>query len=168
MKRLNVIQLLINAIFILFVVMVGNRLYVYPIGMIREQILPYGLDFSKEENTLLVKAFASVEIVLILIFVLAIFLLRSTIKYFLDKNYFAPKVSKHFISAGYLFVFLGVSNFIFKKMIGLFIDFGYPLSFIQGLNGNDIFMIFIGLFFIFISKAFFQAKAMQQENDLTI
>jgi Protein of unknown function (DUF2975) len=168
MKKLNIIKLLINTTFILFIVVVVNRIFKYPIAMIREKGAPYGFDFSREENTWVAKIFASTEIILILLFVLAIYFLKSTVKYFVDKNYFAQKVSKHFIRAGYLFIFLGVSNFIFKKLIGVFLDFGYALTIMQGSDGNDIFMIFIGSFFVFISKAFFQAKEIQQENDLTI
>lgn len=168
MKKNSVLELFIKAVFVLFVILVMYRIYIYPIGLIQEKEMPYGFSFSTEENIWMVKIFASVEIVLMLAFVLAFYLLQRTVKYFISKNYFAQKVSKNIILSGALFVALGFSSFLFKISLGLFANFGYLVSNIQGSYGNDIFMIFVGLFLIFIGKAFFEAKQLKQENDLTI
>ena len=168
MTRKKILKLLIQGIFWMFTFLVVKRIYDYPMGPILEKKSPYGFDFSKEENLWMMKIFASVEIILMMTFVLAFYFLQSTVKNFITKDYFVKKVSKNFVIAGYLFVVLGVSSSLFKVSFILFADFGYTLSYIQGSYGNDFFMVFVGLFLVFISKAFFQAKQQKQANDLTI
>ena len=167
-NKKNILRRLIQGVFWVFALLVVKRIYVYPMALILEKESPYGFDFSREENYWIMKIFASVEIILMLTFVLAFYLLQSIVKNFINKNYFTQRVSKNFVLAGYLFVVLGGLSFIFKMSLGLFADFGYTVSHIQGSYGNDVFMVFVGLFLVFISKAFFQIEQLKQENDLII
>jgi len=173
MKELKLFQWFINAAIVVFVLAVSKYLYEYPIAILMEKASLYGMELSNEGNTILVKVLAFIKIIIVLMFVQAINFLRLTMKCFLTKNYFENRITVYFRKAGYLIVTVGLLSYIFTlaflKFRDVFlIDFRFALILAEDHFFNPIFSIFIGLFFVIVSSAFANAKAIKQENDLTI
>lgn len=99
-----------------------------------------------------------------LLFVRAVYLLKSTLKDLSEGNYFSDLVIKHFKKIGKLILICGLSYAMFKFVARLIL-----LSDIRlGLDYSLITPIVIGLFFMFLSEVFAKAKETKEENDLTI
>lgn len=173
MRELKLFQWFINIALVVFALAVVKYLYEYPLGILMEKGSIYGMDLSNEENTVLVKVFAFIKMAIVLIFAQAIYFLKLTIKYFLNKNYFENRITRYFRWAGYMLLITGVLSFIIQLIVERFhevlmLDFRYGMILSEDHFFNRIFAIFMGLFFVIISSAFFQASELKQENDLTI
>lgn len=173
MKELKLFQWFINIALVVFTLAVAKYLYEHPLGILMEKGSIYGLDLSNEENNFSVKVFASIKMVIVIIFSLSIYFLNLTIKYFLIKDYFENIISKYFRRAGYLLLVTGILSFIFQFIVEKFhdellLDSAFGSILYEDHFFNRIFAIFMGLFFVIISSAFFEASGLKQENDLTI
>lgn len=104
-------------------------------------------------------------LLLYFLFIKGIYHLRATLPLLQTGNLFKEKVSEHFSNAGKLFSISGA--------IGVLCKFIFPFISQEKIAVDFIFiwcvfLLIIGLFFLFFREVFQKAKAIQEENELTI
>lgn len=106
-------------------------------------------------------------VILNILFIIGVYHLRATIPLLHTGNLFVNKVSSHFSVAGKLFSTVGILGILYRLILPLLISSKilFPLEFTIICC---VFLITIGLFFLFFGEVFQRAKAIQEENELTI
>lgn len=167
MKTIKILRKLINIYYyLLLFVLVGIVIFVSILFQKGETIdlkIIEGYDTSSLSIQKLM-AITVVPIVIYLLFVRAIYLLKSTLKDLSEGNYFSELIINNFKMIGKLILICGVSYAVFKFVIRLIIlrDIRF------GIDFSLITPIVIGLFFMFLSEVFTNARETKKENDLTI
>ena len=148
-----------SAVFI-FIITLSYGESLYPItvnGNILSEITPYSIFLI------------SAELVIGGLTLYTVYILRKLIRNFLKGKLYTGFQVATLNLVGQLIIFItlakGLMNFLgkilFESRVG--IDLGMELSF-----GSFWFILAIGLFFIYLSKIFRNAKELKEENELTV
>ena len=100
----------------------------------------------------------------IVIYTRAIYLIKNSLKDLAEGNYFTSSVISNFKGVGFLFLSCGIGEVIVKFILGLFFNSKFYVKF----DTSIVLFIIMGLFFLFLSEVFKDAKQNKEENDLTI
>ena len=106
-------------------------------------------------------------LILYFLFIRGVYHLRATIPLLHTGDLFAEKVSEHFSKAGKLFSIVGVLGILCKFILPLISNSKMEIALDIATIGF-VFLIIIGLFFLFFGEVFQKAKTIQDENKLTI
>lgn len=106
-------------------------------------------------------------LILYFLFIRGVYHLRATIPLLQTGDLFAEKVSEHFLKVGKLFSISGILGVLYKFILP-FINKSKMEIAIDIATIGCVFLIIIGLFFLFFSEVFRKAKMIQEENKLTI
>jgi hypothetical protein len=112
-----------------------------------------------EGLSLIVAAF-----IFIAIYTRAIYLIKQSINDLSSGNYFTSQVISNFKGVGFLFLSCGIGEIIMKFILGLLFNSKMNIKF----DTSIVLFIIMGLFFLFLSEVFKEAKQNKEENDLTI
>ncbi|UAM96925.1 DUF2975 domain-containing protein [Polaribacter litorisediminis] len=185
MKTIKILTTLINILFFgLTIVFIALLIFGFVIYFFSEHLPFYLQNFGMLFNSnffswhlFLVPATTVLNFIL---FIMAIFYLRKSITPFIQSDFYSESVTKNLWKAGNLFIFIGVSTIIIQLIAATYMQV-FMTKIIQ-INGfitfsnivaaafdlRSIFLIIVGLFFLLFSKSFINARALKQENDLTI
>jgi len=169
MKRLPILQVLINILFILSLIVVFFGL---PF-IIAVAFLPGHIPFKINDKPV---TDIDTEVILLMcllyagycFFTYAIYLLKQTLFLFSKKVIFDDRVIKFLDQTGKAFLIASVlwiiPPFVFRTISQGHVEAGL------GFSGFDsgLFTISLGLFFIVLSEVFLIAKNIKEENDLTL
>lgn len=169
MKTTTLLKSLIDIFFVIAILGVG--IYMVTMGYAMYQginitdTLEQSSDLFSIRGTLLI--LTVVYMIAFLLFTLAIFFLRKTIRPLVRKDYFHLAVSKNLKRSGGLFVGSGFGLlvvYVVTKMVkNMQLWIGVDES-VMAL----CFVIIMGLFIRLLSEVFAETKAIKDENDLTI
>jgi hypothetical protein len=153
-----VISLIISVFFFVIQLITGENLT--PININGTKIL----EFNTSSSVLII-----IEMLIASMFIYTIYILRKLIRNFFKGKLFTTFQIASLRLIGQLIIlitiFQGIVNFITPLIIngegriGIEIDFTF---------GSFWFILAIGLFFIFLSKVFENAKKLKEENELTV
>ncbi len=163
------LKTILDIIFILLMVGLITYIIITPI------LLFSGTDFSiKISNIEIHKLTFTVSILIILNlilytgFVFLIYRLRKLLRLFFRKKLFSSRQTRDLNLIGKLIVMLSIGkallNFLLKFLLENNLDLSIKTAYLDSLW----FSLAIGLFFIYLSKVFENARILKEENDLTI
>ena len=168
MKSLQPLKTLINFLFIIIcVVFTGISIALFYVA------LSGNLEFLSIEANSQIEIFSKI-ITLILVFalqVMSIYYLREFIKDVSPQNLFTIQQIKWLSKTGKLMILATIVytalNFLMKVIFENRIEISV-LNNSENLFYNEIFLLIIGLFFLFLSHVFNSARILKEENELTI
>ncbi|MFD2726508.1 DUF2975 domain-containing protein [Hyunsoonleella rubra] len=167
MKTIQVLKKLINIYYYLLLIAFVAILVFVPIavqqGDTSDLRIIEGYDASNISIQKLIPLMI-ITAIIYLLFVRAVYLLKCTLKDLSEGNYFSELIISNFKKIGLLILVCGVSYAVFKFFTRLMLLSDVRL----GIDFSLITPIIIGLFFMFLSEVFAQARYTKQENDLTI
>jgi hypothetical protein len=168
MKNISTLKTIINVFYWLLLLSFGSAI----LALLGINLVGF---FTSGEGLSIFSIFNSWQFLLIFIPLLVLYFLfikgvhhlRATMPLLSTGDLFTEKVSEHFSKAGKLFSIVGV--------LGILCQFIFPLITSSKMKVTldfttigCIFLIIIGLFFLFFGEVFQKAKAIQEENNLTI
>lgn len=169
MKTAKTLKNLINLFFIITVLSLGVHLFTLIYLSYKTTDVTTGMDSVSDyfglRGTALLLSF--LYTIVFILFTIAIYLLRKTIRPLINKDYFSAPVISNFKKSGQLLTLSGIGMIIiyvtkkllFKKELWVGID--------DAILGF-LFLIIIGLFLQLFSTVFTETKTLKEENDLTI
>ena len=167
MKTIEVLRKLINIYYyLLLFVLVGIVIFI-PIKIQQGEAMDLKMIEDYDTSSLSTPSLIAIVLVLTgiyILFVRAVYLLKGTLKDLSEGNYFSELIIKNFKMIGKLIIICGVSYAVFKFVTRLVLLSDVRL----GIDFSLLTPIVIGLFFMFLSKAFEKARLAEQENNLTI
>lgn len=101
------------------------------------------------------------------LFILAIGRLKQTTPFLLKGIGFSEPVSNGFKDGGKFLVYTGIGTALLQFIGPLVFLSELQISF-DSVFLTAIFLVIVGLFFMFFGEAFLQAKALKEENELTV
>ena len=169
MKNLSLLKLLITILYTLLVTsfILGLVTFVY-------SAIPDIVDYVKDPSI-----FEGREVdwyslstifggfVLYTLVIRGIHFLKAILPILSSGNLFHMSVSERLMQAGKYFVVAGIVV-IFVKLFFLVLGLSHIETIIDVYMLGSIFLIIIGVFFLFFGEAFHNARLLQEENDLTI
>lgn len=166
MKNISTLKIIINVFYWILILSLGSTiLAVLGINIFEFINSSEGLNVLVASNPLKQLLILLPLLVLYFLFIKGIYHLRATLPLLQTGNLFAEEVSKHFFKAGKLFSISGI--------IGVLCKFIFPFISEEKIAVDFIFiwcvfLLIIGLFFLFFGEVFQKAKAIQEENKLTV
>ncbi|WP_081891274.1 DUF2975 domain-containing protein [Gillisia sp. Hel_I_29] len=172
MKSLQLLKLSIDICFIILIIDVIFSFFTYLMLILYGE--PFTVTINDSQKEIVDLNFSSGLLIIsnfavTLLSTYAIYLLRKLIRSFFKNSFFTKLQIALFRLIGQLIVLSVVLQFIvhfFSTMllekrleIGVSVDSGYYSS---------LFILSIGLFFIYMSKLFKKSRSLQEENDLTV
>lgn len=168
MKSLAILRKLISIYYYLMLI-------IFAIGMI---VIPYRISIREKTEIMFVgdvidlTQLSSLKINTILLslgglyilYILAIKLVKDTVDKLSTGVMFTMEISRNFKNIGIYFLVIGVCGAVIKVLIAIIALRQINIS----IEGTMLVFILFGLFFMFLSEAFAKAKAINEENDLTI
>ena len=169
MKAISILKKLINIYFYLLVIGVSATIIYTPFRLINGKMdNVHIIGFSDYDISQLRDGmFLTMLIVLLFLyyfFIKTIFLLKNCLNDLSDGNYFSDLIIKSFKKIGRLSIICGFGFSIHQFLLRFIFDNEMRLV----LSNTFMISIIIGLFFMFLSEAFAQAKQTKEENELTI
>lgn len=167
MRSIKVLKKLINVYYyILAIVLIGGVISLVVRLITGKSIAPKFLD---GDMLFEIRSFKVISIMLLwfllfYIYFKAISLLNKSLDDLSNGNYFSSLVITNFKKTGILFLICGFGELIGKAISNLLFFSKLHL----GLDSSVVLFIIIGLFFMFLSEVFKEAKMTKQENELTI
>ncbi|MEP0263130.1 DUF2975 domain-containing protein [Dokdonia sp.] len=168
MKNISTLKTIINVFYWLLVLSFGGTILAL-LG------INFAGFFTSGEGLSIFSIFNSWQFLLIFIPLLVLYFLfikgvhhlRATMPLLSTGDLFAEKVSGHFSKAGKLFSIVGVLGILFQLIVPLIASSKMKVS-LDFTTISCVFLMIIGLFFLFFGEVFQKAKMIQEENDLTI
>lgn len=183
MKTIKTLKLFINILyFALLAVFIGTILFYIALFFFSD-LIPFHLQGHKMLFTvlhwkpLLVPITTAINFIL---FIISIYYLKKSTASFLKSDFYTEEIIQNLKKSGKIFVFIGISTIlvmmvytihvqgILQNMIEINVFISLISILVAAIDLKSIFLIIIGLFFLLFSKSFENARAVQQENDLTI
>ncbi|GGG93892.1 hypothetical protein GCM10011416_08930 [Polaribacter pacificus] len=168
MKAIKTIQWVINLLFYISILSVGIFVLSYPVWLFMGDKIPFTfkeIQFIYNSNWS-TKVLFLVVIISQILFTIGFYHLKTVTRLFISNKTFSLASITHLKKAGNLFTFIGLLILLLRAFNWIF-----DTSIVSIWNGIDmlyLFILFIGLFFILISKVLIEARQLKQENDLTI
>lgn len=183
MKTIKILKLFINILyFALLAVLIGAILFYITLFFFSD-LIPFHLQGHKMLFTLLhwkpllVPITTAINFIL---FIISIYYLKKSTASFLKSDFYTEEIIKNLKKSGRIFIFIGISTIlvmiiytihiqgILQNMVEINVFISLISILAAAIDLKSIFLIIIGLFFLLFSKSFENARAAQQENDLTI
>lgn len=168
MKRLSLLKTLVTILFILSVIGFIFSIPTLLIISIFPELVPFAIDGTNAKeigNETLIYFF--VLIIGYAFFIYAAFLFKNVLGLFEKKKIFHDDVIKNFSQTGKAIIIGGLitigANFLYGVLVEQYIELSASLDF-----DSSLFILGLGLFFIVLSDVFLMAKALKEENDLTV
>lgn len=168
MKPIKTILLIINILFIISVLSLAIFILSYPTWLLLGDKLPFKFEeiqFIYNSNWS-VKVLFLVVIFLQILFTIGFYHLKEITQQFVKEKFFSVSIIKHLKKAGIIFTTIGLITLILRVLNWIFDS--TVISIWNGIDMIYLFILFIGLFFILISRVLLEMKKIKQENDLTI
>lgn len=105
-----------------------------------------------------------IAILLLFAFFKAINFLKNSLNDLSAGNHFSNKVIRNFKSAGILLVICGLGELLGKIIAGFLFENRFNINF----DSSIILFPVIGLFFLYLHEVFSEARAIQNEHNLTV
>lgn len=170
MKNLCTLKQLISIFYIgLYVVFYGCVALAVAVYFAGENIgitSIYGMD-NVNVNAKGVMIFMVLGLTLYYFFILAIKSLKDSLPFITSENPFNADVCAHFYRAGKMMIGVGIGYLAFHFLAPLVLLSELKIR-VDHVTVSGLFLIVIGLFFLFFSEAFGNASRLKKENDLTI
>ena len=168
MKSLQSLKTLINFLFIIIcIVFTGISIALFYVA------LSGNLEFLLIEANSQIEIFSKI-ITLILVFalqVMSIYYLREFIKDVSPENLFSKKQIQSLSKTGKLMIYAVIIYTALNFLMKVIFENRIAISVFnnsENLFYNEIFLLIIGLFFLFLSHIFNSARKLKKENELTI
>lgn len=168
MKTVSFLKKLINFYFYLLILSFGAVAIVLPIRYRNGK--PNNLSVVVGDYNLSDLSFWKFSIILLVFLVLlslyirAVFLLKTCLNHLSNGNYFSILVTTSFKKAGKLFIISGICFSVFSFILGFILS--NKITFIA--DNTLILSLIMGLFLMFLSEVFVKARKTEEENNLTI
>lgn len=169
MKQPILLKRILDIIFIIVILSLLTPLIIYPISLSFENPIPIEINNHVIQNfTLLTSSLILVNFIISGFSVYIIFLIRKLVKSFLKNYIFTSQQIFLFRLIGRLIIICGLA----KMAVNFLSTFAFQSETRIGLGSevsfNLLFIIAIGLFFIYLSQVFHKAKSLKEETELTI
>lgn len=170
MKRLPILKTLTDILFVLSVIIMFFTIPFAFILAVMPQMIPFELfdvaptDIPTGEVIALFVAIPG-----LVLYIYALYLFRNTLTLFKKNKFFDNQVIINFDRIGKAII---AGFFITTMPLYLYTMFAKTVFLLKNdeswFTGDTLFTLVLGLFFIVLSEVFRTAKAMQEENDLTV
>lgn len=154
---------------ILFIKMIaGILMSLYSIFFLKEKLEYEFLVYEIQEFTPATVSLIVFQFVLGFLFLYLVFLFRNLIRKFYNQELFSEPQIKTLNCIGELIISLSIGKSLLHFLSEAVLDQRASVRFDISFYDSFWFMLAIGLFFIFLSKIFENARLLKEENDLTV
>ena len=167
MKTISILKKLINIYYFLLLIGVFFITAIVPILFASDKIESFNIIEGYDISTFTIlefTVFLIITTIIYIIFVAAIYFIKTSLDDLTDENYFSEKVITNFNKSGKLILISGIASTVFEFFLRIILSNKLEFS----LDFDLILMIIIGLFLLFLSEVFEKGRRTKQENDLTI
>ncbi|WP_438976621.1 DUF2975 domain-containing protein [Polaribacter sp.] len=167
MATISILKKLINFYFYFLVLIFIGIAILLPILYKKGEDFGLNLIDGYDFSTLSFGEFLTVILICLgicYLYIRAVYLIKKCLNSLSNGDYFSKLTTHNFNKAGKLFIISGISFSVFKFILRLVLLNDVKV----GLNNTLILSLIIGLFFMFLSEVFTQARETKKENDLTI
>ena len=170
MKPPVLLKTILDICFILLIISYGSLIFTY-LGM-----LFFDFQFPVEINNHVAEELTMKTTIIILanvivsgITIYIIYLLRKLIRSFFKEEIFSRLQIALFNLIGQLIISCTIAQFIIDFFANLILENIAKLSFtIDSAFDSSLFVLALGLFFIYLGKLFSKSRELKQENELTV
>lgn len=115
-------------------------------------------------DTVKVMLLQIIFVLLIITFFRTIQILRQLLNDLANRNHFSEKVTNNFKSVGILFIILSVGELVAKILANYLFGLGFTFP----VDSSIVLFPVVGIFFLYLSEIFTEAREIQLENNLTV
>jgi len=170
MKPPLLLKLILDICFIFLIISFGSLIFIYL------EMLFFNFQFPIEINNRVIQEFTWKTTLIILgnviisgISIYIIYLLRKLIRSFFKEEIFSRLQISLFNLIGQLIIICTIAQFFLDFFANLLLESRLKLSFsIDSAFDSSLFILALGLFFIYLGKLFSRSRELKQENELTV
>ncbi|BAO75789.1 DUF2975 domain-containing protein [Winogradskyella sp. PG-2] len=169
MNSARTLYLILNIIIFLLLISIGLGIFILTMILfgVKQDFIGIEEDVIIFKTEKMLYVFTFLELVVYVVFVVALWKLRKAIKLLLKKDFYNTELINRMLNSGKLMVLSSVSLWFIDVISNMF----FKRKVLIGLSEKTLvylLIIAIGFFLMLMSTVFRDTKAMKDENDLTI
>ncbi|SHG72601.1 DUF2975 domain-containing protein [Winogradskyella jejuensis] len=169
MNSIKTLYFILNVIIFLLLIAIGLGIFFFVTLLfgIKQDFINLEVDLINFKTEAMLYVYTILRLGVYAIFIKALWNLRKATKLFLKKDFYNGELIKVLSISGKLMIITGVSAWCVNVISDVFFKFQFSI----GLSEKALvylFLIAIGLFLMLMSTVLRDAKAIKEENDLTV